>query len=370
MKGSELVIDIGSGSIGSTVMRHEAGKILLESSQRVQIGTGSETSRAELAKRALEALKTTLAAYSANPHISGVHITLAAPWYDARIRSIISQASKRPAKINRQTVLKAVREYERANAVNEATLRAPIESVVTQVYVNGYPTALKSSVIGSSLRINVYESVADGELIASMQALVRSELPRTKVTFHTFPLASFMTLRSTRDETGFVLADIGAEITDVFVVDRDSLRFLASFPIGTASIARAMSQSGSVSEDTLSRLALFGKGELSLTEMSEFKIKFDAASSGWLAEFKKIQESVVSEAPFPQTVFVIADRAELDWLPILLDSSHFEIPLRALPITPDSHSEYILLGEGGMYDAFLTLESLYLNASKKELIEL
>jgi len=70
---------------------------------------------------------------------------------------------------------------------------------------------------------------------------------------------------------------------------------------------------------------------------------------------------------------VTADREELRWFGRVLGDSETTFPVRAILLTPDFFQDSIALGDGALYDAFMSLEALFFHTIKskeaKRLIE-
>ena len=367
MGNREFVIDVGSSSIGACIADHPAkGKPSISSVRRIPIGTGSEESRAKIVERTLESLSMLLKEYAVLGRQKSVRVVLASPWYAARIR-FVSSKSERPAKVNSSSISKTVREFK-AKSENQPPDGVPLESIVTQVYINGYPSALEKTVMGTTLRVHLYESYADRSFIDAVTEKISSVFSGAKISFHSFPLLMFLVLRAIRDEENFTFVDAGGEVTDVAIVHRDSLRFLGSFPKGSLYLVRNAGEQGASISDTSSRLSLYVRDELSPAESLKFGQSFQSAVKPWAEDFQKTIEAAQTDTAVPQTTFIAADKEELRWFNKAMESVQGVFPARPILLAPDFFQQYIELGESAVYDAFLSVESLYFKpGSGKEL---
>jgi len=356
---SDLIIDVGSGSIGACLLQPATGKPSLSFVKRISIGSGSQASRDNITGLAGEALKTLLPEFK-TASVGNVRIVLASPWYSAKITTVATRAEK-PVKVSNATMARAVAGYraKQENGGKPSAGRSPVESVVTQVSVNGYATALKKTVLGTSMRVMLYESEADTAFLKTLTDSVHGMFPHARVSFHSFPFLVFIILRDLRDEQSFVFIDAGGEVTDVAVVFRDSLSFLGSFPRGSASLVRDLSDPQKGLADAASRLSLFVREELSMEEQAAFGPIFTKAAKSWEDELEKMLESARAQVPVPQTTFVTADREELRWFGRVLSDSHGAFPVRTVLLTPDFFQGRITLGDEALYDAFMSLEALF-----------
>ncbi len=367
----DLVVDFGSSSIGGAFVVHASKQNpTMSQVKRVPIGGGTQTTRENLMPLATEAFKTLLSGFQAGPAPARVRIVLASPWYNAKIKTVTTKSDK-SARITSASIVRAVHEYQAKNkeASPGGPGRVPVESVITQAYVNGYPTAVKKPVVGSAVKINLYESETDESLVRTITDLVKAAFPGAAISFHSFPLLAFIILRAERQEASFIFLDIGGEVTDVAVVHRDSLRFLASFPHGALSLVRDIGGEKGIA-DTASRLALFARGELTDAEAKAFTDSFAKAASSWNTEYEKILEAAASEVPVSQTTFVAADREELPWLLAMLKQGHGVFSARSIPLSNDYFQSSVTLGDGGFYDAFLSLAAVFFHIQNQDLMRI
>lgn len=365
---TELIMDVGSASIGVCIASGKKNENpTLSMVQRVPIGIESGEARSGIQNRALETIKKAVQGIKGAPP-KKLRVILAAPWYSAAIKTIQSEARK-PARITDATVAHAVSVYRaQGEKTDTGSGRVRVESVVSQVTVNGYPTSLAEPVEGTTLKINLYESESDEQFIQGLREILVRAFPGAEISYHTFPLVSFVVLRALRDEKSFVFADIGGEITDVAIVHRDSLSFVGSFPEGVLSFARRVSGKGSIA-NTLSRLTLFVKNELSNDESNAFGMLFTASAGYWKTAYQKLLEAAVSDVPIPQTTFLAGDKDELEWFKKILTSTPEAFPVRPILITPDFFHGAIMLGEGALYDSFLSIGALFFHMKQNDLIE-
>lgn len=371
-KRETLIIDIGSASIGAcTTTVGEKGKPILSSVSRTLVAGSGEGTRADLSDAVKGTVKHVLARLqkSSNPKV--VHIVLASPWYQTRLKTIVSKA-KKFLPISKSTVADLVENYHKKKKEESSAYpgSSKLESVVTQAYVNGYQTLIEQTLHGNVLKLELYEGFAPADFIQGLTDSVHEVFHDVSVHFHSFPLIAFVTLRSLRSEEGFTFIDVGGEVTDVAIVHKDGLRFLGSFPRGTNALLSDVSL-GKERAEAASRLSLYVRGELSAEEGASFASLFQKSAQLWNEEYQKILEDAVADVPIPRTAFVIADRDELKWFEKVISQEGVKMfPVHPIALTPDFFQSLVSLGDGGLYDAFLSLEVLFFHTDQKELIDL
>jgi len=374
MKGNiSLILDIGSASLGAclTDKRKKESPELSHVKRTPFSVTVDQKNPGSLQGALIENLKVLLAEYQKMGAMRSVHVVLSSPWYQSHLKTIFSKSEK-PVRVTHATVSHTVNNY-RAKKAKEEPLPAghtSIESVITQAYVNGYQSLIEKPLLGTALKIELYESVADSAFVNLVTEAIHGVFHEAHISFHSLPLISFVTLRSLRDEEGFTFLDIGGEVTDVAIVHKDGLRFLGSFPRGAKKLLSDINQ-GKDGSGMASRASLYVKGELSADEGASFAAGFSKAAALWNKDYEQILEQAVDDVPVPSTTFLIADKEELGWYRKVIEINESgTFPTHPIALTPDFFQTAITLGNGGVYDAFLSLEALFFHTEKKELIEI
>lgn len=361
---TELIIDIGSASVGACFTSTGSdGKPVLSNVRRVSLRTDSGDVKDNIRELALKALREALENMPRMHPGIPVRIIFAAPWYAARLQTI-SLNSEKPIRIAEATVAHSVETAQKEKAITRPKGREALESLVSQVYVNGYPTALQRTVKGTSLEIHLYESEGDSDFVT----IIEKAFPRARVTFHTFPFVAFAVLRAIRDENSFAFIDVGGEITDIGIVHRSGLTTIASFPEGSLSLAREIAGGGSMA-DAFSRLTLFTKGELSTEGDASFSALFKKATERWESSYARVIEESLSNMPIPRTMFLMSDKEPLLWFQKIFTASREALPMRPILVTSGFFEDSVSLGENAVYDPFLCLGALFFQLKQSGLIK-
>lgn len=357
-----LVIDVGSASVGAAVasVSHKHKTLLLEKVTRVPIGAGSKETRDQLQKQTTAALTEILKQYTEN--YSEVHVVLAAPWHDARIRTIHSKTEK-PAPVSEKSVERMVEQYK--NEAPPASGNVDVEAVAVQVQVNSYTTSLAQPVTGTHTRVNLYESEMSAALQKEFADTVGTHTHDAPIAFHTFPLVSGAALRAAMLETSFVFIDIGGEVTELGVMHSDGIHFLGSIPIGYWTLVRTMG--AEKVGDTRSRLTLLTKDELSPQETSAVAETFKQAFTPWITEFEDMLKEASALVPVPRSVFIMSDTEPAGWFKKGL-ADYGTMSLAPTLVTNATVQRFVEIGDGGTFDPFLALEALFFHMGEREVV--
>ncbi|MDE2079263.1 MAG: hypothetical protein KGI73_02645 [Patescibacteria group bacterium] len=356
---SILIIDLGSGSVGiSLAERTPGGGVRVSHTLRMPIRNIAGTHTSAFASLALQSVQRGLETLGAvTPRPERAHIFFAAPWYKALIRDI-DLKSKDPLRITHATLRKAVTDYTEHHSPATSSGARAIESIVSQAYVNEYPTTIRTQLRGTALRAALYESFCDTPFADSVTEAIHAVFPRLPLAFHTFLFAFFAVMRDVAHIEHGILLDVGGEITDIAVVNRGCITYASSFPVGSLSMLRTLANSGSMA-DAASRLTLFANGELSESEAKTFGGKFDAATTPWRDGYAAAIRKALTTTPVSGTVYLSADPESLPWLQETITRADVPLAQRSVGIPADFFSHQVQIGNSGVYDAFIALESLY-----------
>lgn len=364
MRGTtELIVDIGSASIGTCVALQEHSKTAISYTARTQFNIESGEARAGIQEVALRSLKTRLENVPHGASFSHIHVVLGDLWYASKTKRIVASSLK-PLRISMATVLHAVLKQRSEDPTALRAGRRSIESLITQIYVNGYPTTLEKIVRGVSLETHLYESEADDAFVTRVLDILKNTFPHVAVTFHTRAFTTFAVLRALRDEDSFVFAEVGGETTEVAIAHRDALRSTASFPVGSLSFARDIASGGSIT-DALSRMDLFAKGELSGEETARLKPLFEKMSSNWRNEYEKFSDEALASVPVPHVLFLMGEDSTLPWLEKMIEETAGTSLPAVITIRGDFFQQALSLSEGGAYDVPLSFAALFSSLNLK-----
>lgn len=355
-----LIIDVGSASVGAALVREKNGVPLLEQVKRVPIGAGSKETRDALQERMLAAFKELVASYAGD--LREVRIVTASPWNEARIRTVHSKTEK-PSAVSIQTIEKTIDQYK--NEAPPASGNIDLEAVAVQVRVNGYTTALAEPVMGSAVRINLYESEMSESLQRSLIEAVQEHLPRAHVSTHTFPLIAGAGLRLISDEKSFLFVDVGGEVTDLGIMHTDGVHFLATLPIGYWSLMRDMG--GEQVGDMSSRMTLWIKNELSPEEEVALSQKFEPSFKKWITELENALVEASDLVPIPRTLFLLSDKEPIGWFKKGIELYGTK-NLEPTGVQPAMLQRFVEIGEEASFDTFISLAALFFHTGEDEVV--
>lgn len=346
-----LIIDIGSASVGASVVHVSKEIPTIEHVLRIPIGVGSQETRASLEKQMLKALDELLKAYEGA--YTDVRVVVASPWEEAHIRTLKSKSEK-SASVSMRNIEHLVEMYKDEKPPMSGNV--DVEAVAVQIRVNNYPTALEKPVAGTDVAINLYESEMSAALHKALIESVETHIHAEKIAFYTFPLIASAAIRAITDETSFTFVDIGGEVTELGVMHGDALYYLASIPSGFWSLLRDIG--GERVGDARSRLALWTKNDLEPKEASSVQEKFTKSFAPWLLELEDTLKEAGAIVPIPRTLFLMSDPEPAQWIRKGIENGG-TMNLAPTVIAPPAVQRFADIGEGGVFDVFLCLEAIF-----------
>lgn len=346
--------------MGACVHEHQDGgeKPVISMVLRRPLGTGETRDPKQLIPLLKEVLAELIPRYAkAYPKLSDVSVVTASPWFAASLRTLSSKSEK-PVKVSPASIKRIVSEHRKTE--HEEAGKKTLEALPVTVVVNGYRTLVKRPVQGTTLAVTLYESIADNLLVETVESAVHASYGKAHLTWHTTPLAYAETLLRISDEDHAAVVDVGAEVTDVFILSHQTVAYVSSIPIGARTIARAVSSAGTGIADSMSRLVMFARGELNAQEMEAMAAALSAGAKEWQQQFFALLSEAGNSVPVPHRVFVVGERDELAWFSQVVNGADMK-GQRPLPklVTSDFFSGLVGYGEGGVFDASLALDALF-----------
>ena len=309
----ELVLHIGSSSVvGAFVEKGDPyAKVVATIGTDITVlpEVGPAAFEVEMEK-ALTATLTSIAQLRMPPP-DAIHIYLASPWYASQVRKA---KMSRPTKfVVSESMLNDMigREHtafageEMAASYNAGEPLRSIESQVVDVKLNGYVVPAPVGMSARELELSLFLSVAPERTLKKIEELIIGQIQKP-IFFHTFLSASFVVTRERfPHEDGYLLIDIGGEVTDVSLVREGALVQSVSFPMGRNFILRKLANGLKRSiPEALSMCTLYAENKVEEPVKTQCTDILKEAKDQWLDAFQKTLFSVSNELSIPNTILL------------------------------------------------------------------
>lgn len=356
-KGPILILDIDSSTLGACILEL-AESPTISHVQRVPVGTGQTFEPGAFIPALKEALSALIPSYAKlYPKLKTVAIVSASPWFEASVKGLTTKSEK-PVKISASSIRKMVDDFRQKNPA--ASGRTLLEALPITVEVNGYRTRVHNPVHGSTLAVTFYESFTDTKLYDIVRDTIHASLTGAEILWHTTPLVYAETLLRISDEEHATVVDVGGEVTDIIVLSHQRVAYVGSIPVGSKTIARAAAGKAGSLADSLSRLSMFARAELSSKEMQSVSESLMKASLEWQKGYLSVLGTAGNTVPLSHRVFVVGERDELPWLSQVVSGAELR-GQRPVPtiVSNDFFSGGVQFGDGGVFDSSLVLDALF-----------
>ena len=398
-KNTELVFDVGSGSVGVALVSFSVDKPEILYSHREPIAYQAKPSGVRLNKSAEVAVGVSAERVKKDgfPHLnfSGLaknppktaHIILSAPWHFSHFSQIKLRREKN-FRVSKDLVSSLIADAksgtgrESFGESNDKMRLVPIEEKILSFSLNGYETNNPFGKEALALQALVFWSYAPEFLVQGFQKAILNSLHVNEVIFHSFSLLASLTVRNVKKPLGdFVFADVGAEITELVFVKSGVPSASASFPLGSNSLFRSImrKEKGAGYFAVSGILRLMREGKYDSRRTAEIAVSIDEVSYEWGKEFKLTYESLTSGGLYAGgPVYLIADEDVLSVFTSFVrtqflksDEKVFESSKKiselsetVVPIKDIDFDSLLALRRTAERDSFLEMEAIFLSITK------
>lgn len=255
-----LVCDVGSGSVGAGLfLFSEEPKPLLLGNIRIPLKIPANFAPLqekqvleliEIACRELLALRTSWPVSSLQrKKIDSMEVFLASPWHIARTSPVTVEKDSTFTldKDFLDEILAKESEKFKSELAERKIVWSNVQSIqiieraMTNVRLNGYPTASPFGKRANEAECAVYLSAVSESFLKSVREIARRTLHHDSVAIHSFPLAYFRAIdRMFLHGGDCLLFDIAGESTDISFAHQGALETIVSIPIGKNTLIRSI----------------------------------------------------------------------------------------------------------------------------------
>lgn len=370
LKGHDLILNIGSGSVYGAIVEFQKSappKILCTQESRFPVKSGVTADN--MSTFMLNALHSVVIGLR-REHKKGIrrtHVVLASPWFFSMSKALPIR-ERASFIISKKTIENLV--AGQINSVFKETIAdssSIIERALSDVRVNGYVTNEPYGKSAKTLDISVYASFAPDETRKKIESKICQITHHASISFHTFPFVAWNVIRSLfAPKDDFVFVNIGGELCDVFVVRRNSIRALASFPMARNHLLRKIAFHFDVQPEFASSFVSLYASDTAETALKEkIRTLVNAFGEEWNLNFLNAVKDAGTEQDFflPQRAFFVSSS---NTLPIFSDIIGKHIP-NVTPLSRDSLSQFVGFGGSESPSISVILEAIYLNGHFSEI---
>ena len=384
---TELVCDIGSGSValGIVELGNEITPKILYT-ERISLDVNNFKNSAELESsmgRSLsESLIKVLSYVSAQSiKISHISCFYSSPWFLSETR-VLKLNQKEPF-FFKPDVLKKMLAHEEKNFSKIGPSESSaldfedsliIERQVTHIKLNGYETHNPFNKRVTDVEASIFVGAISSNVLTSVEDYLKRIFRGVKITHHTFPLTSFVSIRNLFEKySSFVILDISGENTDVTIVNENMLLDTMSYPLGKKNIVRHIEQDCGLDYSLASSaLSMYVRSEINSKKDSNLSKVISEVEKDWLTHFENTIVELSKKTPVPSVLCILADEDVLPFFENVIKKNQFGSHIlsghsfQVISMNTKDLDGKVIYDSSVHKDLFIGIESLYVNTLSKE----
>ena len=292
-----------------------------------------------------------------NEKMISVHVVLSSPWAlpQTKIKKIIYP---KITSITKKSVLKII---EGDNAVSANADNCVIETKILDVRLNGYQVSDWDNKNASELELSYIKSISGIQTINLFSQACKNQLNGQSISFHSSLFLQHLGLEQGISRfNSYTLIHVHGELTDVAVVKDQICILFGSFPTGTDTIMRKISETSKTDEHaTESLLTLYSQNNLD-TSLNRYTIDaISGIADSWIKEFQKLALSI-SERQNLISPVIIESNKHIEYFSHIFKRTYQQA--NVISIGFDELTQYVGFGQGITRSYFAGLYSIALNA--------
>jgi len=302
---------------------------------------------------------------------------LSSPWYESKTKIINVNENKNftvTEKMLNEILKKESDIFSSSvnNVGNVKDLVTIIDLKNIQIKLNGYDTPNPYGKYAQNMDIALFIGLGSKKVIEAIKNKISKIFYIKNITFSTFSLASFSTVRDIfSDKNNFIILDITGEVTDVSLVQDNVLIKSSSFPLGKNFIVRKIaSEMNTTVEEAGSLFNMLNSNKINNETKNSLSVILDGVRKEWLDEFTKSIVAMSKERSISSTIFFTADSNVSSWFVESLENKEFSEVILIEDVF-DVHflsekilEKFCLFKKGVNKDPFIILEAIYLNKNQ------
>ncbi len=220
--------------------------------------------------------------------ISAIHYALSSPWLVSEAK-VISMTFENETKISKEFILKLIEDERTKLLPSQSEPLKIFEEKIFDIKLNGYSLDDWQNKWAKSLDISFTVSIAGAHTVDRFASICEQIVKKNNIFFHSSLLLQFIGIEKffhiNRD---YSILNVHGELTDIAIIRDKSCVFFGSFPIGTRTLIRKVSNSTKIDQQSAdSLITLFTGGHLDVTVNKKGFLAIESIYEGWVRELGK-----------------------------------------------------------------------------------
>ncbi|MEI7765546.1 MAG: hypothetical protein WCI93_03095 [bacterium] len=373
-----LVFDIGSSSVGGVLfLMQKSGvpKIIYSIREPITLEKNLSFDRFfSFTQKSIEVVSDKICKIGLGAP-KKIYCVLSSPWYASQTRTIVLKKNAPfifNEKLADSLIQKEIALFEEECSqkyVHTNSKVIPIELKNMQIMLNGYVVHHPLNQKTTELTMTVFVSMGEEEILNKMKETIGKHFYSPNIKFSSFAISSFVVARDMFiPQEGFLLIDIGGEVTDISMIKKDILRSSISFSLGHNFLVRGIASILDCTfAEALSYIALYKNGHIADVALSKIEPIINKLKGEWLKEFQKSLVSLSNDISIPATIFLTVDQEFSDFFIETIKSEQFnqytltESKFQIVFLSKQALHGIAVFEKDVARDPFLIIESIYVN---------
>src|SRR3989338_2568543 len=175
--------------------------------------------------------------------------------------------------------------------------------------LNGYETPKHLDQKTKELEMTIFISISPEQVLKKIEETIMRHFHFEAIKFSSFVMASFAVVRDMyMHQDGFILIDIGGEVTDISMIKKNALRGSISFPLGCNFIVRGIASALSSSpSEAKSLISLSKDGHAAESVVKKLEPALTKLKAEWLDKFQESLSNLSNDISIPATIYLTLD---------------------------------------------------------------
>lgn len=369
---TKLIIDIGSGSIGSAIVT-TGKKNTVTFSTRYELEYGEQVHFGTLLEKMLVGIEHTLKQLP-KKNLDHVSIYLHSPWHTVHTKNV-SVRNEKPFSITQKTIETMTRNEVESFIKNDKDKfpgyekLSVIESTVPEIKINGYHVEDPFEKKCTDCDFLISLALAPSDIVNDIAKICLKfiKINSKDISFHsaTIAFAHICSNLYSKNDSLMIL-DIGSELTDISIIKNRALSSGISFVSGTHDVVRKISEYLKTSfSDSLSKAHAVFSGVSTIEILEKVNGSLIPLTTNWQRSIAESLTKIIGIERVPHRIVIVCEDSVLaPWYKNTVESDTFTQYLntsgkfQTINPTIESLKDSLLVGQVSYIDTSLALLSI------------
>jgi len=240
--------------------------------------------------------------------IDFVVCVFSSPWFISKTKTVTVTMEK-PFEIKNEFFNSLIEEEERNLNKSEKINNQFIEHAIMKAELNGYSVKNPIGKTARSVKSSIYVSAGVNKAIEAVEKEIEKSFNRSSLTLATLPFVAFKVLDDIiGDKEGFLIIDIGGEVTEISIVRNSALERTVSFSVGYNLLLRKISaRMNTFFGESVSILKSHLRGHLAVGDLDKATLAINDSVKEWMLGLKDSLSEISKDGLLPQEALLMGD---------------------------------------------------------------